>query len=206
MATEKMIPEPEEYFKQFLPSRDALLIELEEEAREEEIPIIGPVVGELLYILAKITNAGRILELGAATGYSALWLARGCQDSGGQVISLEHSPGLAARAVENFKRAGLAHRISVKIGDAQEEMKAMTETFDMIFLDIDKEFYLDVLDECGRLLRVGGLLIADNVGFKDAEEFNRVIFDRPEWRSVHLLSFLPFHSPENDGLCLAVRV
>jgi predicted O-methyltransferase YrrM len=201
-----MIPEPEEYFKQFLPSRDALLLDLEEEARVEEIPIIGPVVGQLLYILANLTKAGRILELGTATGYSALWLARGCEDSGGQVISLEHSPGLAARAVDNFKKAGLEHRISVKIGEARKEMEAMTEPFDMIFLDIDKEFYLDVLDECARLLKIGGLLIADNVGFKDAENFNRAIFDLPEWRSVHLLSFLPFHSPENDGLCLAVRV
>jgi len=71
-----LIDNPEEYFRQFLPKRDQLLIELEEEARREEIPIVGPIVGELLHILARVTQARRILELGTATGYSTIFLAR----------------------------------------------------------------------------------------------------------------------------------
>ena len=65
-----MIPDPEAYFRQFIPPRDALLLDLESEAAKEEIPIVGPVVGELLFLLARITHAKRILELGTATGYS----------------------------------------------------------------------------------------------------------------------------------------
>ena len=64
----KMIPDLEGYFRQFVPSRDSLLLELEEEARQEGIPIVGPVVAELLYMLVRASHAGQILELGTATG------------------------------------------------------------------------------------------------------------------------------------------
>ncbi|MGD2029519.1 MAG: hypothetical protein PVG86_06220, partial [Desulfobacterales bacterium] len=70
-----LIDNPEEYFRKFLPERNQLLMELEEQARREKIPIVGPIVGELLYILAKATQSRRILELGTATGYSTIFLA-----------------------------------------------------------------------------------------------------------------------------------
>jgi predicted O-methyltransferase YrrM len=84
-------------------------------------------------------------------------------------------------------------------------MAEMSETFDLIFLDIDKESYLPALSHCRRLLRSGGLLVADNVGFAGAADFNREILDNPAWRAVHLLGLLPRHSPEHDGLALAVK-
>jgi predicted O-methyltransferase YrrM len=62
-----------------------------------------------------------------------------------------------------------------------------------------------VLPDCRRLLIKGGLLVADNVGFQDADAFNRTISNDPAWRSIALFSFLPFHSPEHDGVCLALR-
>ena len=201
-----MIPDPEDYFKQFVPSRDPLLLELEEEAGREEIPIVGPVVGELLYLLARATRAKRILELGTATGYSAIYLARAIIDRAGRLVTLEMDHGMAQRAYANFQAAGLQHCIEITVGDALEEMSKLIEPFDFIFMDIDKEHYAPVLDQCRRLLRVGGLLLADNVAFKDADDFNRMIFDDPHWESVHLLTFLPLHSPERDGLCMAVRV
>ena len=201
-----MTPNLDEYFRKFVPSKDSLLSELETEALKEEIPIIGPVVGELLSILVTATQAKRILELGTATGYSAIFLARGCEAVNGKVITLEMSPGLAERARSNFRKAGIEYSTEVMSGDARELMSNMNEPFDFIFLDIDKEYYLDVLEQCHRLLKSGGLLFVDNVGFKDADNFNQAIFRHPGWRSVHLLSFLPFHSPEKDGLCLALRI
>ncbi|MBW1840213.1 MAG: O-methyltransferase [Deltaproteobacteria bacterium] len=201
-----MIPDPETYFRRFIPPRDALLIELESEAAKEEIPIVGPVVGELLFLLARVTQARRILELGTATGYSTIYLAGAFQNSEGQLVTLEADEGMAKRAQENFQKAGLAHCIDVRVGDALEEMSGMNAPFDFIFMDIDKEHYIHVLDDCRRLLKTGGLLLADNVGFKDAADFNRSIFDDPHWKCVHLHAFLPQHSPEKDGLCLAVRI
>jgi caffeoyl-CoA O-methyltransferase len=201
-----MLPEMENYFRGLVPASDALLQELEAEAARESIPIVGPVVGELLFILARATGARRLLELGTATGYSGIFLGRACEPVGGRVLSLEQRDGLAARARANFIRAGLEQVVEVRVGEALALMAAMSETFDLIFLDIDKESYLSALSHCRRLLRPGGLLVADNVGFAGAADFNQEILRNPAWRAVHLLSLLPRHSPEHDGLALAVKV
>lgn len=201
----RMIPDPEGYFRQFVPSRDSLLLELEKEAGQQGIPIIGPVVGELLYILVRASGAVQILELGTATGYSAIYLAGACDELNGRVLTLENDASMADRARANFEKAGLAHRIQIRMGDAMEEIANMSTPFDFMFIDIDKEHYVTVLPHCARLLKGGGLLVADNVGFRVAEGFNRAISGNPQWRSVHLLSLLPLHSPEKDGLCLALR-
>ncbi len=200
-----MIDDLETYFKEFIPPRDDLLLRLEREAEAEGIPIIGPVVGELLHLLTRISGPRRILELGAAIGYSALHLARGC-GADGRVVTLEHDPEMAARARANLAEAGMGDRVAVLEGDALSLMAGLEGPFQMVFMDIDKRFYRDALDECARLVPSGGLLVADNTGFRDADPFNRAFADSPGWRGVNLLAFLPRHSPERDGLCLAARV
>jgi len=201
----KMIPDLEGAFRQFVPPRDAVLLELEQEARQEGIPIIGPVVGEFLHILARAIQAKQILELGTATGYSAIYLARACAGLKGKLVTLEKDEGMAKRAQANFQKAGLGHCIEIRVTDALTEMTNMKGPFDLIFLDIDKEDYFPLLSHCHRLLKAGGLMVADNVGFHAANDFNHAVFESPQWKSVHLLSFLPDHSPETDGLCLALR-
>jgi caffeoyl-CoA O-methyltransferase len=202
----ELIKNPEKYFRRFIPKRSALLRELEEEAFREDIPIVGPVVGELLFILARMIRAERILELGTATGYSAIFLAEAFETMEGQLITLENDPKMAARARENFMRAGFDDQINIRLGDAIEEMKNIDSPFDLIFMDIDKIEYDTALPYCRNLLRQNGLLIADNVGFEDADPFNTAIFSSREFRPVSLFSFLPLHSPEKDGLCLALRL
>lgn len=201
-----MIPDLEAHFRELVPPRDEFLRALEEEAHRERIPIIGPLVGELLFILTRATRARHILELGTATGYSAIYLARGSEPEQGRVVSLEFNGDMAARARANCQRAGVEDRVEVREGEALLLMDGLAGPFDLIFLDIDKESYLAALTHCQRLLRVGGLLVADNVGFTGARDFNREICRRPEWRAAPLLCFLPEHSPERDGLCLAVKV
>jgi caffeoyl-CoA O-methyltransferase len=201
-----MIPDLEGYFRGLVPPGDAVLQELEQEAQRESIPIVGPVVGELLFVLARATGAARILELGTATGYSGIFLGRASAESKGRVLSLEYDEAMASRARTNLARAGLADVVEVKVGEALSLMAGMSETFDLIFLDIDKESYLPALSHCRRLLRAGGLLVADNTGFTGAADFNREILAHPAWRAVHLLSVLPRHSPEHDGLTLAVKL
>jgi predicted O-methyltransferase YrrM len=201
-----LIDNPEEYFRKFLPERNQLLMELEEQARREKIPIVGPIVGELLYILAKATQSRRILELGTATGYSTIFLAGSFAPSRGRLVTIDNDPNMAARAKINFHRAGLDQHIDMVVGDALEKLSELDTSFDLVFLDIDKEHYAAVLPHCQRLLKKSGLLIADNVGFKDADPFNRLIFKSSEWRPVNLFAYLPLHSPEKDGLCFALRV
>jgi predicted O-methyltransferase YrrM len=200
-----IVENPEGYFRQFVPDRDPLLLELEEEAQRKTIPIVGPVVGELLFILARATAAKTILELGTASGYSAIFLARACKNVNGRVITLEQDRAMAEKALKNFKTAGLEKHIEIRICDALQEISKMTTTFDFIFMDIEKEDYTRALPHCQKLLKKGGLLVVDNVGFKDADGFNQAIAHQPEWRTISLFSFLPLHSPENDGICLALR-
>lgn len=201
-----LIPDPEGYFRRFVPAQDRLLTELAAGAEKADIPIIGPVVGELLFLLAQMAGARRILELGTATGYSAIYLGRACQATGGHLITLESLPEMAEQARQNLEKAGLSAFVEVRQGEGLTQMAALTAPFDLIFMDIDKEFYRNALPQCERLLRKGGILLADNTRFKAADPFNQAIFQSPHWRLVNLLCFLPFHSPENDGLCLAMRL
>jgi len=201
----KMIEDLEGYFRDQVPGRDELLLRLEQEAREEGIPIVGPVVGLLLYLLVRAIQGRKVLELGTASGYSAIFLGRACRESGGQLVTLEWDPGMAERAKANLQRAELSPLAEVRVGSALELMDSMKGPYDLIFMDLDKEYYLPALSSCRRLLRPGGLLIVDNVGFQGAEPFNKKIFSDPDWLAIPLLAFLPGHSPEKDGLMVALR-
>lgn len=202
----KIVQDPLSYFRELIPERGRLLRELEKEAEREKIPIVGPVVGELLYVLARAVGARRILELGTASGYSTLYLAEACRESDGKVVTLELSPDMAARACHNVETAGLKPFVDVRVGDALKTISGMEAPFDVIFIDIEKKDYLRALPHCERLLHKGGLLLADNVAFEDADGYNRAISASSAWRAVSLFSFLPAHSPENDGFCFALRV
>jgi len=201
-----MIPELEQYFKGLVPQRTELMRRLEVEADQERIPIVGPVVGELLFILARAMGARQILELGTATGYSAIYLAQAVAPMAGEVTTLEVDPAMAQRAEDNIAKAGLSDRVKVKIGDALTLMATLNVSFDLIFMDIDKEGYLPSLAGCHRLLRLGGLLVVDNTGFQGAADFNQALMTDRRWRAVNLLTMLPQHSPEKDGLALAVKI
>jgi caffeoyl-CoA O-methyltransferase len=202
----KMIADPEGYFRKLVRGRDELLLNLEKEAAEEGIPIVGPLVGQLLGLLVRATGARRVLELGTANGYSAIFLARACGQNGGRLLTLEWDPGMADRAKANLERAGLQGISEVLGGDALEIIKNLDGPWDLIFMDIDKENYLPALSACGRLLRSAGLLVADNTGFQGADDFNRAVFADERWLPVQLWAFLPEHSPEHDGLLLALRL
>ncbi len=201
-----MIPNLEEHFRRLLPPRDDLLLELEAEAERDNVPIVGPVVGELLGILARLAGPGLVVELGTATGYSAVYLARACAETGGRLLTLEFDPALAERARETLRRSGAANHAEVLTGDAFEILAGLDKHCRMVFLDIEKEDYVRALPHCERLLAPGGLLVADNTGFAGAETFIDAVEASDAWRAVHLLARLPLHSPELDGLTIAMRV
>jgi caffeoyl-CoA O-methyltransferase len=199
-----MISTPEPYFRQFVPERDNFLKELETEAKNQDIPIIGPLVAELLYVLVRATGAVSILELGTATGYSGIFLARAAAENGGHLLTVEWSEEMAQRANKNFQTAGVSNVVDIMIGDAQPILETLKGPFDFVFLDIDKQFYLKVLPRLHSVMKKCGLLVVDNVGFKDADAFNHAIAENSQWKCVNLFAFLPGHSPEKDGLCIAL--
>ncbi len=117
----------------------------------------------LLTMLARLTGARRALEVGTFTGYGAICIARGLAD-GGRLTCLELDEEYAAIARRNLEDAGVADRVEVVVGPALESLRAIPEepTFDAVFLDADKEPLPTYFEWSLRLLRPGGLLIADN--------------------------------------------
>lgn len=122
--------------------------------------------GKLLFLLVRAIGARRILEIGTLGGYSAIWLARALPP-GGRLTTLEIDPHHAEVARSNLAAAGLAAVAEVVVGPAVESLADLAEQgagpFDLVFIDADKEGYPDYLDWSVRLIRAGGLIIADNV-------------------------------------------
>ena len=141
---------------------DALLRELAETGNAEHLPLVDPEVGALLRVLATAVGARRILEVGTAIGYSGIWLA-GALPPDGMLLTMEMSEERARVARDNFRRAGLADRVSVIVGDAQRKLAKVSGPFDLIFQDGDKLLYEPMLDRLVELLRPGGMLVTDNV-------------------------------------------
>ncbi|MFW6081045.1 MAG: O-methyltransferase [Desulfosalsimonas sp.] len=199
------VKHPETYFSSLVPQRDAILQQLEKEAEQENIPIAGAVVGQLLFVLARAAGSANILELGAAHGYSAIYLGRACAPAGGRVVSLENDPEMARRARENIEKAGLSQTVTIMEADALRALTEIEGPFDLVFMDIEKKDYQAALELFTPLVRTGGLLVADNTAFVDAKGFNQAIYNSSEWQSVQIFSYLPMHSAAHDGLCLAVK-
>jgi len=122
--------------------------------------------GKLLYLLARLCRARRILELGTLGGYSTIWLGRALPPDG-RLISLELDPEHAAVARSSISRAGLTERVEVLVGPALDTLPQLNgrgdAPFDMVFIDADKENYPAYFDWTMRLTRPGSLIVADNV-------------------------------------------
>jgi predicted O-methyltransferase YrrM len=188
----------EQYLYQLLPERDAVIREMEEYAAQHRVPIIGPAVARLLSLLVQVSEAKRIFEMGSAIGYSAIWLARAAGPRG-KVIYTDGDPEKARRATEYFRRAGIAKRIEVKVGDAIELLKKTPGTFDLIFNDVDKHQYPAALRAALPKVKRGGLLITDNTlwsgkaarpapaddkNTQGVQEFNKLVYESEQLYAV----------------------
>lgn len=152
----------EAYVDAHLAPRDPPLAAVEAQGERERWPIVGPAEGALLHLLTRLVKARRALELGTAIGYSGTWIARGLE-AGGELVTVEVDPNTAKLAAENLKKTGVADRVRILVGDAKEVVRDLEGPFDLIFLDVDKASYPALLPACADRLRVGGLLVTDNV-------------------------------------------
>src|ERR1700730_13066523 len=158
----------EEYLYEIIRPRDPVLLRLEKDAQKNNVPIVGPLVGNLLSMIARSCSAKNILEVGTATGYSGIWLAQVARENKGKLTTIEFDPARAKIAQKSFDDADLGGTVEIVQGDAKVEVPRMAKSdtgrFDLTFIDVgDKSLYTDLLEDCIEVLRVGGYLLADNI-------------------------------------------
>jgi predicted O-methyltransferase YrrM len=127
---------------------------------------VSPTQGKLLHLIARMTGARRVLEIGTLGGYSTIWLARALP-AGGKVVTLEAVPAHAEVARANFVRAGVADRVELRLGQALDSLAALADEgaapFDLVFIDADKPNNPNYLTWALKLSRPGTVIIGDNV-------------------------------------------
>jgi caffeoyl-CoA O-methyltransferase len=202
--------ELDRYIRDLLPDRPPVILEMETQAQKRDIPIVGPIVGTLLGLLAESIGARRVFELGSAIGYSTAFFARAVGPRG-RVFYTDSSADNAAEARGYLERLGLVDRVEMRTGEAVKLLQKSSGPFDVIFIDIDKEGYPAALEAAAPRVRPGGYLLADNVlwsgrvidpAVSDAatggiREFNRRLFARADFESVIV--------PLRDGVAIARR-
>lgn len=204
------------YIRETFAKEDDALRQTREDMEREGIPRINVSAseGKMLHVLALLSGAKRILEIGTLGGYSAIWLGRALPP-GGTLISLEIDPHHAEVARRNIARAGLSDTIEVRIGSAAATLTQMAEDgeslFDLVFIDADKDGYVEYLEKALPPLRVGGLLLGDNTlpdavldptATSGTKRYNSAVAARPKLVS----SLFPvLRSQGIDGLLISLK-
>jgi predicted O-methyltransferase YrrM len=156
--------------------------------------------GRFLRILIASTRAKRALEIGGASGYSAIWIGMGLRETGGQLVTMEYDPERAKELAENVKRAGLSDIVTVVAGDAFQTIPSTSGSFDFVFLDAWKKDYKRFLDLMLPRLNKGGLFVAHNVVNKRSEmgDFLDAIWKNPAlWTTIV--------SPSSEGMSVSLK-
>lgn len=207
-----LVPEVEQYVYHLLPESEPVFREMERYATEHDVPIVGPAVGRLLLLIARIAGAQSVFEAGSAIGYSTLWWALATGENG-RVIYTDSDPENARRARASFEKAGVEKRIQIEIGDSLDILKRQNQKFDIVFNDVNKEVYPQVLKLASAKVRKGGVYIVDNtlwsgrvtrpVQASDTAtaavvRHNRELAESKEWISSVI--------PLRDGVSVAMRL
>ncbi|HEX7722987.1 MAG TPA: O-methyltransferase [Pyrinomonadaceae bacterium] len=206
--------EQAEYLDKLLPASDELLAEMESYAAEHRVPIADREVARFVEITARAINASRALECGMAIGYSVIHLLRG-MGADGRVITIDPSEEMITLADGYLRRAGLREQTQIEKGYALEVIPRLNETFDLLFIDAVKEEYRGYLDLALPKLRIGGVIICDNLlwggqvageirsddqraSTEALREFNKYFVNHPQLRAEVM--------PVGDGLGYAVKI
>lgn len=155
----------EDYLRNLIPDKNNELKDLEEFAKENNVPIIQKEGGKFLELMVSMHKPKRILELGTAIGYSSMLMYKAL-DGKCSIISIERDSRMIGFAKENLKKYNLESKIEILEGDCLEHLENLNEKFDFIFMDAGKGHYNHFLPHCLRLLDKEGVLIADNVLFR----------------------------------------
>ena len=140
--------------------------------------------GQWLALLVRATNAREVLEIGSSNGVSTIWLAAAARDNGGRVTGTEILPVRAADANNNLAAAGLDAVARVVVGDARTTVATLSGRFDFVFIDAEKDDYVDHLEAVIDHVRPGGLILADNVISHDVSAYQAAVRARGDLETV----------------------
>jgi caffeoyl-CoA O-methyltransferase len=180
------------------PEAKAVLDEIR--AHDTEQLAISEEDGRFLRLLVATSGARRVLEIGGASGYSAIWIALGLRDTGGRLVTIEYDAGRAKALAEHVRRAGLADIVEVVSGDAFQQIPRLTGTFDFVFLDAWKRDYKRFFDMVYPRLDRGGLFVGHNVINKrdELEDFLDTIQSHPTlWTTIV--------APSGEGMSVSLK-
>jgi caffeoyl-CoA O-methyltransferase len=156
--------------------------------------------GRFLRVMVAATGAKHVLEIGGASGYSAIWMAMGLRDTGGRLVTIEYDPGRAKELAANIQRAGMSDIVQVVAGDAFQQIPKIAGGFDLVFLDAWKKDYKRFFELVYPRLNKGGLFLAHNVVNKRSEmgDFLDAIEKRPDlWTTIV--------SPSGEGMSVSLK-
>lgn len=212
---EKIIyPSQLKYLKSFGQETDPLILELEDFAEKNSVPILSKDSARLLEILISMTEPKRVLELGTAIAYSSIIIARKLKKKG-ILHTIEKSQDNIKLAKENISKAGLNDKIILMEGNAFDVMPRLDKKYDFIFLDADKRDYKRLFDYCLILLKKDGIIFVDNLLWKgyaasprvpadqksstnDIREFNKIFTSQKSLMTTIL--------PVGDGIGLGIKL
>jgi caffeoyl-CoA O-methyltransferase len=139
--------------------------------------------GRMLRIFTEAANAKHVVEIGTSTGYSSLWICLALQSTGGRLTTFEIDRGRAELARDHFRKADVAQLVTVIEGDAHQNIARLAAPIDLVFIDADKEGYLDYLNKLLPLVRPGGLILADNIS--QAPDYVNAVSTNPELETLY---------------------
>jgi caffeoyl-CoA O-methyltransferase len=152
------------YMDDLVPPRLSEMRTMEDYGLKTQFPIIGPAGGHFCYLIARMTGAKRIFELGSGYGYSTAWFAKAVKEQGGGVVHfVEMNRDLSEKAEKHLSKLGYDSIVEYHNADAVKTLQETEGPFDLIFCDIDKNEYGEALHIMLKKLRTGGILIVDNM-------------------------------------------
>lgn len=134
--------------------------------------------GRMLRLLAETTGAKHVVEFGTSTGYSGLWFCTALQKTGGKLTTFDMDAGRIATARRHFQQAGVERMVTIIEGDAHQTVSRLKEPIDLVFIDADKEGYVDYLNKVLPQVRPGGLILGHNTNM--VPDYIKVITSNPD--------------------------
>lgn len=202
------------YIRDLVHEEETYFLQLEAYAEENHVPIIHKEVKNLLAFVVQSTNAKSILEIGTAIGYSASIFAR-AMNGKGKITSIERREDYHQMAMKNVEALNYETLFDFRLGDAMDVLDTLDETYDLIFVDAAKGHYQVFLDKCLNKLRVGGVIVSDNVLYQGMIASDELVIRRKKTivkRMRHYLEYISHHPqltttllPMSDGIALSYK-